>query len=290
MRLHEALARFDTQLAADGRSAHTRGNYRRHVELLDRWLAAYGFDDELDLISPEVLAAFLTSDEARESAHGGAKSTITLNAVRTSMRVFFAWLHDAGLARTNAARLIRRAICTAPPPRALNDLEVRRLEDALITAHGPVARRDHLLVALLLSTGIRIGSAIALNVEDIDFDNATLHLREMKGDRSARVYLGTAIRDHLVGYLAHKPRTGPLLRGPQGERLSKRTAQRRVTMWLERAEVDATVHSLRHTFATRLLSKTSDVFLVQKAMHHRSVASTCVYLSVSDDRLRSAMQ
>jgi site-specific recombinase XerD len=71
MKLAEAFAKFDLQMRADGRSVHTCGNYRRHVELLGRWLAAYGFSDELGEITPEVLAAFLTSDEARTSERGG---------------------------------------------------------------------------------------------------------------------------------------------------------------------------------------------------------------------------
>jgi integrase len=140
------------------------------------------------------------------------------------------------------------------------------------------------------SRRIRIGSALALDVEDIDLDGGVLHLREFKGDRVERVYFGAAVRDHLVGFLAHRPRTGPLFAGPQGLRLTKRSAQRRVTQWLERVEIDATVHSLRHTFATRFLRKTGDLFLTQRAMRHRSVASTVVYLSLDEQRLKAAMQ
>jgi site-specific recombinase XerC len=290
MKLNDALNRFVLQLQADGRSAHTRGNYRRHVELLSRWLAQYKFSDDLDQIRPEVLAAFLTSDEARLSARGGSKTAISLNAVRTSLRVAFGWFHQAGLTPTNAARLVRRAICSPGPPRALSDLEVRRLEEVLIVARGPVSRRDHLLVDVLLSTGIRIGSALALDADDVDLDESTLTLREFKGDRIERVFFGTALRDHLFGYLAVKPQRGPIFRGPQGERLSKRHAQRRITQWFERAGILATTHSLRHTFGTRLLRKTGDLFLVQKAMRHRSVLSTTVYLSLDDQRLKAALQ
>ena len=56
------------------------------------------------------------------------------------------------------------------------------------------------------------------------------------------------------------------------------------------AHVDGTVHGLRHTFGTRLLRKTGDLFLVKQAMLHRSILSTAAYLSVSDERLRSALQ
>jgi integrase len=206
------------------------------------------------------------------------------------VRVAFTWFNQAGLARTNSARLVRRAICSSPPPRALTDLEVRRLQDVLIAAQGPVARRDHLLVDMLLLTGVRIGSALALDVGDIDLETNTLHLRECKGDRRDRVPFGTALHDHLVGYLANKPRRGPLFRGPQGERLAKRSAQQRVEHWMTRAGVAASPHCLRHTFGTRLLRKTGDLFLVKQAMLHRSILSTAASLSVDDARLREALQ
>jgi integrase/recombinase XerC len=289
MELLDALEKFETQMRADGRSPHTIGNYRRHIALLDGWLCETRRERALDAIGHEVLAAFLVSAQARASAHGGAKSSASMNSLRTSLRVVFGWLHQAGLARTNAARLVRRAICSPPPPKALSDADVDRLLAALIVAQGPVARRDHLLIDLLVSTGIRIGSALALDVEDIDLATSTLTLRECKYDRVERVFLGRDVRDHLVGYLARKPRTGPLFRGPQGERLGKRCAQKRIGLWLARAGVDATPHSLRHTFATRLLRRTGDLFLVKRAMLHRSILSTAVYLSVGDERLRAAL-
>jgi site-specific recombinase XerD len=290
VKLQAALDRFTLQMRADGRSPHTVANYARHIALLGRWLATYGFSDDLDELLPEHLAAFLISREARESAHGGSKTSISMNGLRTSLRVAFGWFHEAGIARTNAARLIRRAICSPAAPKALSDADVERLVATLIVTQGPVARRDHLLVHLLVATGIRIGSALALDVTDIDLASSTLHLRKCKGDRAEHVFFGADLRDHLVGYLAHKPRTGPLFRNPQGERLGKRSAQVRISTWLERAEVDGTPHSLRHTFATKLLRKTGDLFLVKRAMLHRSILSTAVYLSVDDTRLKAAMQ
>jgi site-specific recombinase XerD len=289
MQLLDALDRFVMQLQADGRSSHTIGNYKRHIALLDGWLRETRRERALDAIGHEVLAAFLVSACARASAHGGAKSSASMNSLRTSLRVFFAWVHEAGYARVNAARLVRRAICSPPPPKALADADVERLLAALIVAQGPVARRDHLLIDLLLSTGMRIGSALALDVEDIDIATGTLTLRECKYDRVERVFFGRDIRDHLIGYLARKPRTGPLFRGPQGERLGKRSAQKRVAMWMQRADVEGTVHGLRHTFATRLYAKTGDVLLVRAALRHRSIASTLVYAEADETRLRAAV-
>jgi integrase/recombinase XerC len=289
MLITEALERFETQLRADGRSEHTIGQYGRAIGTLERWLAQERIERDLASVSPEALARFLVSPDVRLRARGGAKKTISVNAVRTSLRVFFGWVHEAGYLPANPARLVRRAICSPPPPKALTDAEVERVLGILAAARGPVSRRDHLLVHLLVATGIRIGSALALDVDDVDLDRGELRLRTVKGDREERVFLGAAIREHLDRYLDGAPESGPLFRGPRGESLSQRQAQKRVTHWLARAGVSGSPHGLRHSYATRLLRKTGDLFLVSRALRHRSIASTVVYLSVEDERLRTAM-
>lgn len=284
MRLSDALELFVLQLRADGRSPHTIANYQRHVGALDAWL---GHDTDLDAITPALLAEYLADDDVRRSGRGGLRSTSTVNAVRTSLRVVFGWLHDAGHTRVNPARLIRRAICSPQPPRALSDAQVDALLNLLDAARGEAARRDRLLVRLLLATGMRLGSALALDVEDLDLATGAVTLRRVKRDRVERVFLGREIREELS---RQRLTRGPLFRGPQGERLVDRHARRRICDLLDRIGAhDATVHSLRHTFATRLLRTTGDLFLVKRALLHRSIASTAVYLDVSDERLRAAM-
>ena len=63
-------------------------------------------------------------------------------------------------------------------------------------------------------------------------------------------------------------------------------------MWREKADLPEAItpHSLRHSFAARMYAKTGDVLLVQKALGHRSVASTLVYAQAGDDRLRAALE
>jgi integrase/recombinase XerC len=305
MHLQDALARFALQLEADGRSAHTIGQYRRAIGLLARWLDRERLPTDLDGLTPEHLARFLVSTDVRTNAHGAPKATVTVNATRTSLRVFFAHAHEAGHARSNPARLVRRAICSPPPPKALSDAEVERLlrvleqgSRSLEGALGLAARRDRTLIRLLLGTGIRIGSALALDTSDVDLAAGVLRLRETKRDKPERVFVSKDAAAALAELISTLPASGgsgsgrahALFCGPQGQRLAKRHAQRRITLWLDRAGLgEGTPHSLRHTFATRLLRRTGDLFLVKTAMRHASIASTAVYLSVSDERLRAAV-
>ena len=123
MHIEDALDRFLTQFDADGRSPHTRGQYQRHIRLLARWLASDGRSGEVEPLDYERLAVFLTTPEARTRPDGCPKKATSTNSLRTSLRCFFLHLHRAGYIRSDPARLIRRARCGTPPPRALSDKE-----------------------------------------------------------------------------------------------------------------------------------------------------------------------
>jgi integrase/recombinase XerC len=289
MKIEKALEHFLVQLEADGRSAHTIGQYRRHVGLLARWIARERGDVGVEEITHEGLARFLASPDARQRGDGRSKKAGSANALRTSLRVFFKYVHEAGYAPTNPARLIRRAVCGRPPPRGLSDAEAQRLMDALILAQGPEARRDHLLFDLMLSTGIRLSAALALDAAHVDLDRGELVVRHAKGNREERVILGGGIKDHLVGYLAGRG-PGALFTERGGRRISTRQAQRRLVQWLAKAGCQPrSPHALRHSFAQRLYGLTRDVLLVQRALGHLTIASTLVYAQADAERLREVL-
>src|SRR5262249_47019999 len=127
MRLEQALSNYLTQLRADGRSAHTGGQYERHVRLLVDWLRRSGMSQDVEEVSHELLATFLASSTARERPDGKTKKATSTNALRTSLRTFFRYAHEAGYTSSNPARLIRRALCGSPLPRALSDDEAGQL-------------------------------------------------------------------------------------------------------------------------------------------------------------------
>lgn len=282
MRLQDALGAFLLQIEADGRSPHTRGQYRRHVHAFANFV---GPERDLAGITVGDVARFLTAPEAL-----AGRSTSTMNALRTSLRVFFKYLHEAALAPANPARLLRRARCAPPPPRGLSDEEVRRLTDALVLAQGPNARRDHLLIDVMLLAGLRLGSALALDREDIDLERREIRLRVAKGQAPERVIVGRELHDHLVAYLADRP-AGALFTTAGGTRLGQRQAQRRIEQWLARsgAGKGASAHSMRHAFALRLYRRTRDLGLVQRALRHRSIGSTLVYARASDEDVRAVL-
>jgi site-specific recombinase XerC len=290
MNIEEALALFLVQLEADGRSQHTIGQYRRHVRALARWLAAERLPPDVAAISHEDIAAYCASPAARCRPDGMAKTGTSVNALRTSLRGFFGYLHEAGYVAANPTRLLRRAICSPPPPRALTDDEQRRLLEVLDGNDSYEVRRDAALVRTMLGTGLRLSSALALRVEDMDLVAREVTIRSSKGDRPDRLPVSREVTRVLATWIGERTE-GALFCSRSGWSLCARHVQRRFRKAAEAAGIRraASPHALRHSFATRLYARTGDLGLVQAALRHRSIASTLVYARVDGERLRAAI-
>jgi len=287
MQIDDALARYLRQLEADGRSVHTRFQIARHVRAFARWLREENHSSEVGDLDHETVAGFLASPAARLQADGSPRKASTGNALRSSLRCFLGHVHQAGYAATNAGRLIRRARCSPPPPRGLSDSEREALVAVLAAAQSDVEQRDAALIAVMLQAGLRVGSAVAL---DVDLERGELRLRRMKGGREDVAVIPGGLAEVLRELVAERT-SGPIFRGRHGGRLTTRHVHRRLRYWARRAGIRRALgpHSLRHDFAQRLLDRTGDVTLVQRALNHQAAASTAVYCRCSVSRLREAL-
>lgn len=291
MRIEEALEKYLAQIAADGRSTHTQRQAERHIRKFASWLREEGRSTIVERVDHEVVAAFLGSWAARTRPDGRTKRATSVNALRSSVRTFFDYLCRAGYIERDPARLVRRARCGSPPPRAISEDEQMMLLDTVAKASGPEAERDYMLIDLLLSTGLRIGSALALDAGDVDMARAEMTVRKAKNDRPDVFPLGKRIRDHLHSYLAGRL-DGPLFANSGGRRISTRHAARRLRMWVNRAGIARRVsaHDLRHSFGQRVYEASGgDLLLTQAALGHASITSTTVYARCDRRRLRSML-
>ena len=290
MRLPDARVRFLVQLRADGRSDHTIDQYERHLRVLEGWLQRQDLAEDIARITHEDIAQFLASDDVTRQADGRLRHARTTNAIRTSTRGFFRYLHQAGVAAADPTRLSRQAILGPPAPKALDDDEQGALLRALWDDDSPAGQRDRVLFTVLLRTGIRIGSALALEVADVDVRRGEITLRRAKGGREDILPVADAVRDLLAGWVGDR-RAGPVFPGRDGAPLTRRHVARRLDAALKRGGIDrpASPHTLRHSFATRLYRRTGDIALVQAALTHRNIESTLVYARPDRDRLRAAL-
>ena len=194
-------------------------------------------------------------------------------------------------------------------PKTLTDAEVH----ALLVATGRAERdlRDHVLLLVAVSTGLRVSELVALNISDIKNGKGVKSVVELraettKGSKGGEIVLPERMRRKLGKYLSWKMEHGedvndhaPLFssRGggrsgaEKGSRLSVRSAEAIFARWQKRAgfERRANFHILRHTFATTMLRKTKNLRLVQIACRHSSPSTTAVYTHPSmQERVEAA--
>jgi len=247
-------------------------------------------------ISPDDLARFLTSDGVILTPAGNPRAAISVNRTKSALRSFFAFCVESGFIRENPARLIRSSPTAVKAPATLTESEIRQLREIVGDNGSPLAHRDRLILELLLGTGVRLGSLVALSIGDVDLRTGTLRIR-LKGGTQGRVFLNPGLRRMMCQYLKESAPQGnggpdtPLFRASTGRRLGARQIQLRFAALCRKAGVNrqVSIHSLRHTFATRLYEKTGDLHLVQRALGHRQITTTEVYAKVSDGALRRAV-
>jgi len=284
---------FTRQLAADGRSGHSWTAYARDLRAFAGWLAG---DPDLSAVTPDILARFLTSDQALLTPDGRPRKPISVNRTKSALRAFFAFCLQSGFIKDNPARLIRSSPASAKEPSTLEEEEIGRIREVLASKTGAFAPRDRLIFEMLLGTGIRLGSLVGLNRGDVDLQSGVIQILA-KGGHRGRVYLNPSLQGMLGQHLgesapqaATAPNT-PLFTSKSGRRLGARQIQLNFGRWVSGAGItrSVSVHSLRHTFATRLYRKTGDLYLVQRALGHRQITTTEIYARVSDDALRRAV-
>jgi len=290
MRINKAIESFETQLRADGRSPHTIAAYMRELRLFAGWI---GNKTLIAKITPADIAGFFTSNTALVSAEGENRCTVSLNRLKATIRAFFTYLYEAGYIAGNPARLVKSKPCQRKSPVSLSDSERRALLDAISKSNDPLAERDFAIVSLLLGTGIRLASLAGLNASDIDFKEGTIVITA-KGGRTETVFINAALRRILSSYVKAHGISGvsPLFQGSGGKRLCTRQVQYRISQWMKAAGIthQASVHTLRHTFATRLYRMTGDLRLVQRALGHRQVTTTEIYTHLCDQSLKKAIR
>jgi site-specific recombinase XerD len=178
-------------------------------------------------------------------------------------------------------------------PKILTDEESDRLlEQPNQRYFGP--HRDYLFMRLMLKAGLRSAEAVALRPEHVDMPTGKLVVREGKGAKDRTLWIGNELRDEIGEWLDRRPESDYLLPTSKGTKVDTSHLRRSVKRYAEKAdiaEVDrVSPHTLRHTFATRLLRATGNIRKVQKALGHSDLSTTMVYTHVVDGELEEAMK
>ncbi len=278
-----------------GLSDHTVAAYRRDLAQYSAWLTAHGVVD-ITAVTPAQVADF-AAERASAQPPPAASS---LARLQSSVRGLHRHLVREGLADDDPTGRLRPPKAPRRLPKALTVDQVVALLDAAGPAPGDdvpaeaVQLRDRALLELLYATGARVSEVVTLDVDDVA-DRDVLLLRG-KGSKERIVPVGSYARAAVDAYLtrarpelSRRGRGGPrLFLGARGAPLSRQSAWLVIQAAAEKAGLTAHVspHTLRHSFATHLLSGGADVRVVQELLGHASVATTQIYTHVSIDALR----
>ncbi|HTN48869.1 MAG TPA: tyrosine recombinase XerC [Burkholderiaceae bacterium] len=291
-----SVQRFLGELESQRRaSPHTLAAYRRDLAKLEALAAGRG-------------AAQLTVHDVRNFVgrlHASGLSAASLARTLSAWRSYLGWLTQRGELPANPASGVRPPRREKRLPKALSADQAVKL-----AAHLPddswLALRDHALIELLYSSGLRLAELVSLDwrhfaVEpglpaskswiDLDAGEATVF---GKGSKTRTVPVGAHARTALAHWIERRAIAGAdsraLFISTRGGRLTARSVQARLQQIALRLGLGVHVHPhvLRHSFASHLLQSSGDLRAVQELLGHANIATTQIYTRLDWQHLAKA--
>jgi integrase/recombinase XerC len=259
---------------------------------------------ELQTLAGERSFGTLTSSDIRGSvvrAHSQDLSARSIAHRLSVWRSFYRWLGVHGEVGANPVSGIRAPKQKKTLPKALSADDAHTLMEAP-DAGTPEALRDHAMLELFYSSGLRLAELIDLDVGYaqldgykssgwIDLDAAEVTVTG-KGQRRRSVPVGAKAIAALRAWLAVRAQMvrldpHPLFVSARGKRMSPGVVRLRIKQMALAAGIPANVHPhvLRHSFATHVLQSSGDLRAVQEMLGHASITATQVYTALDFQHL-----
>lgn len=209
---------------------------------------------------------------------------LRISTVRTRLACIIAFLHFLMEQEIVPGSLLKRGIKLKLPevlPRAMNPADVRKLLCMIDDI------RDRALFLLLLRTGIRIGEALGLRLNDLDIKGRKVHLYEGEKNSMGRVvYLSDDALFAIKLWLRRRDKSKEFVfYGRSNGHLCYSTGRGLFMKYLQKGGLDQkgyTVHCLRHTFASELLNAGMRLECLQQLLGHQDIEVTRRYAQLTD--------
>jgi integrase/recombinase XerC len=153
----------------------------------------------------------------------------------------------------------------------------------------PLDLRDKAILEVFYATGIRVSELVGINMEDVNFGERLIRVRG-KGKKERFVPFGRIAEERLKIYLKARPSClkneigeKALFLNYQGGRITTRSVERMVDKYIHQTAMRRKIspHSLRHSFASHLLSRGADLRVIQELLGHESLGTTQKYLHLN---------
>lgn len=139
------------------------------------------------------------------------------------------------------------------------------------------------ILFLIYSAGLRLNELLELKLGDIDSDAMKIHVRQDKGKKDRYIMLSENVLNLLREYYKVYTPKNFIFEGQNGGKYSPKSVQSVFKRSLQNSGIrkKATVHTLRHSFATHLLDEGTDIRYIQELLGHKRLETTQIYTHVS---------
>jgi integrase/recombinase XerD len=282
------LEEFINYLSVErGLAANTIAAYKKDLSKFIAFLTSQGIKN-LDDVSRGDIGAYLMIEKKR----GLSPNSVSRNLV--AIKVFYRFLASHRFVRSDITDVIESPKLWRYLPEVLSIEEVDQLLGTPDT-NSHTGRRDRAVLELMYATGLRVSEVANLTISDVNLDIG--YVRCMgKGSKERIVPLGQTARRALNGYLklthprfARGRETNVLFLTRQGGTFTRQGIWKMIKQHAKSVNLrkEVTPHTLRHSFATHLLSRGADLRVVQEMLGHADISTTQTYTHVDKDRLKS---
>ena len=294
--MQEYIDRFADHLKYERNvSEHTLRNYLSDLEQFHDHLCpvdANGSRREADVR----LIDHITIRDYLAKLHREKRKKTSIARKLATLRTFFKFLCREQVLEMNPAKLVSSPRLEQKLPKVLPVDDVIRFIETPDT-DTVLGKRDRAILELLYATGVRVNELRGINLDDIDFKHESIRVRG-KGRKERIVPFGSKAKEALQAYLA--VRSQLLMEAPedkrepmalffnyQGTRITTRSVGRMIDKYVRECALanDISPHSLRHSFATHLLSAGADLRAIQELLGHARLSTTQIYTQVSMEHL-----
>ncbi len=214
-----------------------------------------------------------------------------------AMRSFFDFMMNEGNIKDNPSHNVASPKVGRALPKPISISQVRRLLDEPARQLRPEAKRDTAILHLLYASGMRVSELVSLNLNDLDLSGGFVRCFG-KGRKERIIPIHERAIQAITEYLEevrHRlvaNREEPaLFLNARGERLTRQGLWQKLKEYAKSVDLEGiTPHTLRHSFATHMLSGGADLRSVQELLGHANISTTQIYTHLTTDHIRQTYE
>jgi len=209
-------------------------------------------------------------------------------------RSFFGFMVAEGIIKTDPTENMSSPSVGKSLPKPISISQVRQLLDQPAKLSTLEAKRDKAMLELLYASGMRISELVSLNLGDVDTEGGYVRcFGKGHKERVIPIYEQAArvVKEYIEETrlkLAHNKEETALFLNPRGERLTRQGFWQKLKEYAKSANLGTQIspHTLRHSFATHMLSGGADLRAVQELLGHANISTTQVYTHLTTEHIR----